>query len=191
MDFSLYKYPISSFISFELINQVEKMIINRDNKVLSLEKLAEKVERLKKNGQTIAMCHGCFDILHVGHLRHLEAAKKLADILIITITPDRFVNKGPNRPVFPEYQRAELLAGLNVVDLVAINKWDSAIETIRIIKPNIFIKGQEYETHAMQVNPNFISEAKVVGEIGAKIAFTHELTSSSTSAFKRLTEISK
>lgn len=157
----------------------------RDN-VLSLEELAETVRQIQGAKRTVAMCHGCFDILHSGHLRHFEAARTMADALVVTITPDHFVNKGPNRPVFPEQQRAELVAGLRAVDWVAINRWQSAVETIRLIRPNLFVKGQEYESRAAQVNPNFFAEAKAVEEVGGKIAFTHEFTSSSTAAFKCL-----
>jgi len=162
---------------------------NSQDKVVSLEKLSELVRQLKSAGKKVAQCHGCFDILHIGHLLHFEAAKAMVDVLVVTVTPDRYVNKGPNRPVFPDEQRAAMLGGLTAIDFVAINKWDSAIETIRLIKPDIFIKGQEYETRAMQVNPNFILEANVVKEIGATIAFTHERTSSSTYVYNRLKEI--
>ncbi len=161
-------------------------MITSKEKVLTLEALAEKVRMHQGQSKTVALCHGCFDILHVGHLRHFEAAKKLADILVVTVTPDRFVGKGPNRPVFPEGERAELIAGLGVIDWVAVNRWDSAIETIKTIRPSLFIKGQEYETRAMDVNPNFLKEKTAVEEIGGKIAFTYEITFSSTAAFKKL-----
>lgn len=156
------------------------------DKVLSLEKLAKVVHQTQGTGLTVAMCHGCFDILHVGHLRHFEATKAMADVLVVTVTPDRFVNKGPNRPVFPDEQRAELVAGLVAVDWVAINRWDSAVETIRLVRPNVFVKGQEYESRSQQVNPNFFAEAEAVEEVGGKIVFTYEFTLSSTVAFKRL-----
>jgi len=156
------------------------------NKVVRLERLAQVVRELQKAKQTVAMCHGCFDILHSGHLRHFEAARAMADALVVTVTPDRFVNKGPNRPVFPENERAELVAGLRVVNWVSINRWESAVETIRLIRPNLFIKGQEYESRAAQVNPNFLAEVRAVEEVGGKIAFTYEHTSSSTAIFQRL-----
>lgn len=63
------------------------------DKIVSLEKLAYNIQEFKKKGLKVGMCHGCFDILHIGHLRHLEAAKSLADVLVVTVTPDRFVNK--------------------------------------------------------------------------------------------------
>lgn len=159
-------------------------------KVVSLTALAGKVRTAQKAGRVVALCHGCFDILHAGHLRHLEAARRLADVLIVTVTPDRFVNKGTNRPVFPARLRAELLAGLEVTTWVAVNRWDSAVETLKRVRPNLFVKGQEYETNPTGVNPNFLLEAKAIQSVGGRIVFTQEYTSSSTDAFKRLTALS-
>ena len=110
----------------------------------------------------------------------------MADALVVTVTPDRFVNKGPRRPVFPEAQRAELVAGLSAVTWVAINTSKSAVEAIRLVRPNIFVKGQEYETRVGEVNPNFLEEANTVEEMGGSVAFTYEFISSSTSAVERL-----
>ena len=88
-----------------------------NDKLLSLEDLASTVRDLQQANRIVAMCHGCFDILHVGHVRHFEAARAMADVLVVTVTADRFVNKGPNRPVFPEGQRAELVAALRMCGL--------------------------------------------------------------------------
>lgn len=153
---------------------------------MQLTRMASEVQKRQQKGLKVALCHGCFDIFHFGHLRHLEAARSLVDCLVVTVTPDRFVNKGPDRPVFSEKHRAEVIAGLQAVDWVAINQWKSAVETIGVVRPNVFIKGQEYETRAMQVNPQFLEEASAVREIGGEIAFTNEEVSSSTAVFKRL-----
>lgn len=166
----------------------ETRVASGRDKVLTLERLAEAIRAEQAARRTVALCHGVFDILHTGHLRHFEAAKAMADVLVVTVTPDRFVKKGPNRPVFPDEQRAELLAGLSVVDWVAINRWESAVETLRLLRPSLFVKGQEYETRAQQVNPNFLAEARVAEELGVAVAFTREVTLSSTAAFNRLME---
>ena len=164
-------------------------IMEANDKVLSLEALAEEISKAKENGLIVGLCHGCFDILHFGHLKHFEAAAKLVDKLIVTVTPDEFVNKGPHRPVFTAQQRSELIGGLSVVHRVGINKWPSAVETIKMLKPSCFIKGQEYETNAQNVNPGFFAEKEAIEAEGGKVVFTYEATSSSTSAFKRLTEV--
>ena len=155
-------------------------------KVVGIDALATRVAALKRAGRAVVMCHGCFDILHYGHLRHFEAARGFGDVLVVTVTPDRFVNKGPARPVFTADQRAELLAGLTAVDWVAINEWDSAVPAIELIRPDVFVKGQEYEAPDQQVNPNFAREAEAVRAAGGRVAFTREITSSSTAAWQRL-----
>ncbi|MGQ0639635.1 MAG: adenylyltransferase/cytidyltransferase family protein [Gemmatimonadaceae bacterium] len=154
-------------------------------KMLPLERLAERIREWQSDGKRVAHCHGCFDILHAGHLRHFEQAADLADALVVTVTPDRFVNKGPNRPVFPEAARAEIIAGLAVVDFVAVNRWQSAVPTIELLRADVFVKGSEYESRADEVNPLFFAEAKAVEGVGGQIAFTRGFTMSSTAAFKR------
>jgi rfaE bifunctional protein nucleotidyltransferase chain/domain len=161
---------------------------NGRDRVVTLDALAKRVMELKSAGRIVAHCHGCFDILHAGHLRHFEEARALADVLVVTVTPDRFVNKGPARPVFGEMQRAELVAGLAVVDWVAVNGWPSAVPAIELVRPSLFVKGAEYETRALEVNPNFIEEARAVESVGGRVAFTYGATLSSTVAFRRLHE---
>ena len=76
--------------------------MRRNNKIKAIEELAEIVASLRAENKKIVLCHGVFDLLHIGHIRHLEQAKGLADILVVTVTPDRYVNKGPHRPAFAE-----------------------------------------------------------------------------------------
>jgi cytidyltransferase-like protein len=77
------------------------------NKIKRIDDLAKTLAALRADGKKIVHCHGVFDLLHIGHIKHLEAARKLGDALVVTLTPDRFVNKGPHRPAFPERLRAE------------------------------------------------------------------------------------
>src|SRR6266850_8141984 len=93
------------------------------NNVKRLGELARTLASLREQGKKIVHCHGVFDLLHIGHIKNLEAARKLGDVLVVTLTPDSFVNKGPHRPAFPEKLRAEALASLTCVDFVAINEW--------------------------------------------------------------------
>src|SRR5437667_5047117 len=111
------------------------------NKVRRLEDLSQTLATVRESGKKIVHCHGVFDLLHIGHIKHLEAARKLGDLLVVTLTPDRFVNKGPHRPAFPERLRAEALASLACVDFVAINEWPTAVETIGKLRPSFFVKG--------------------------------------------------
>ena len=97
------------------------------------------------NGSKIVHAHGVFDLLHVGHIRHLEQAKELGDILVVTITPDQFVNKGPHRPAFNERLRAHALAALESVDYVAVTDSPTSVEAIECLKPDTFVKGKEFK----------------------------------------------
>ena len=89
-------------------------------KVLSLESLGQIAAKQRNKGKKIVLCHGVFDLLHLGHIRHFKEAKSLGDILVVTLTPDRYVNKGPLRPAFNEKLRLEAIAALDVIDFIAI-----------------------------------------------------------------------
>src|SRR6266516_5987247 len=115
------------------------------SKIRRLREVSEAAGTLRAGGKKIIHCHGVFDLLHICHIKHLEAARKLGDVLVVTITPDRFVNKGPHRPAFPERLRAEALASLACVDFVAVNEWPTAVETIRALRPNLYVKGVVHE----------------------------------------------
>lgn len=153
--------------------------MNDDNKILTLFELADKVRQLRSDGKIVVHCHGCFDLMHPGHIKYFQAAKKMGDILLVTITPDRFVDKGPGRPVYDQQLRAESIAALNCVDYVAINEWLTAEEALRLIRPDVYVKGQEFEKLEDKTG-KIQREAIVVKEIGAKLCFTHEIVFSST-----------
>jgi rfaE bifunctional protein nucleotidyltransferase chain/domain len=148
-------------------------------KVIGLEELAEKLQSLKLEGKKIVLCHGCFDLMHPGHIKYFQAAKKMGDILVVTVTSDRYVDKGPDRPVFNENLRAESIAALECVDYVAVNKWSTAEETLRLLRPHIYVKGQEFENLEDKTG-KLQKEYNVIKEIGADIRFTHEIVFSST-----------
>lgn len=120
-------------------------------KFVELDDLTRIIQKLKKQGKKVVHCHGVFDLIHVGHIRHLKEARKFGDILIVTVTPDQYVNKGPHRPAFTEKLRAEVIASLDCVDYVAINKWPSAVETIKVLKPDYYVKGIEYRKKKMTI----------------------------------------
>lgn len=148
-------------------------------KILGLQELKGKLESLKTEGKKIVHCHGCFDFMHPGHIKYFQAAKKMGDILVITVTPDAYVDKGPDRPVFNQDLRAESIAALECVDFVCINEWPTAEETLRFLRPQIYVKGQEFE-NLEDTTGKIQREFKVVEEIGAEMRFTHEIVFSST-----------
>jgi len=161
-------------------------------KILSFEQAVERVRKLRQAGSTpkqVVHCHGVFDLLHIGHIRHLESAKKMGDLLVVTVTPDRFVNKGPGRPAFGEHLRAEVLAALDCVDLVAINEWPTAVETIEALRPDVYVKGQEYAEADNDVTGGIRKERQAVEKNGGRLAFTYDLTSSSSSLLNQFAPV--
>jgi rfaE bifunctional protein kinase chain/domain/rfaE bifunctional protein nucleotidyltransferase chain/domain len=152
-----------------------------NRKILSLEDLAEQSKQLKSEGKTVVLCHGTFDLMHTGHIRYLIRSKQEGDVLLVTITADEFVNKGPGRPIFNEVLRAENLAALECVDYVAINYAETAVEEILLIQPNLYVKGSEYKTIENDVTGNIVHEQKAVEDCGGRIFYTDEITFSSSS----------
>lgn len=145
----------------------------------NLDALADVLSDLKRKGKTIVLCHGCFDLMHPGHIRYFQTARKMGDILVVTVTPDRYVDKGPGRPAFPEVLRSESIAALACTDFVAINLWPTAEETLRLLRPHIYVKGQEFEKLEDKTG-KIQREYQVAREIGAELRFTHEIVFSST-----------
>lgn len=149
-------------------------------KVKPLAELAKVTSRLKAQGKQIVHCHGVFDLLHPGHIRHLKAAKQEGDVLVVTVTQDQYANKGPGRPVFHQQLRAESLAALQCVDYVAINEWPTAVETIRLLQPNVYVKGEEYADASRDVTGKITDEEAAIRSVGGRIYFTHDITFSSS-----------
>lgn len=150
-------------------------------KLKTLKEISETVKSLRAKGKTVVHCHGVFDLIHPGHIRHFEAAKKFGDILVVTVTPDRFVNKGPGRPAFKEDLRAESIAALSFVDMVAINETPTAVEAIKRIQPNYYVKGSDYKEAEKDITGGIAKEEAAVRSGGGKLVFTNEITFSSTS----------
>jgi rfaE bifunctional protein kinase chain/domain/rfaE bifunctional protein nucleotidyltransferase chain/domain len=149
-------------------------------KIRDIDELAAEL-RHQRPGRTVVHCHGVFDLLHIGHIRHFQAAKKLGHILVVTVTPDRYVNKGPHRPVFPEALRAEAIASLDGVDYVAINKWPTAVEALELIRPDVYAKGSDYSDASTDHTGGITHERSAVEAAGGRVVFTDEITFSSSS----------
>ena len=148
-------------------------------KIQSLSDLATQLAADRKTPSEcrVVHCHGVFDLLHIGHIRYLQQASRLGDILVVTITPDEFVNKGPHRPAFQTKLRADALAALDCVDYVAVNQWPTALEAIRLLKPDVYAKGGEFRE---QKTPELMLEEEAASEVGTTVEFIDEFTSSSS-----------
>ena len=121
-------------------------------KICSAERLTHTLARFKRQGRRVVFTNGCFDLLHVGHIRLLEAAKRLGEILVVGVNSDRSVrrlHKGPDRPVVPQRDRARLLAALACVDYVTIFDEPTPLQLIRRVKPDVLVKGADW--HADRV----------------------------------------
>ncbi|WP_457606245.1 D-glycero-beta-D-manno-heptose-7-phosphate kinase [Nitratifractor sp.] len=118
-----------------------------DERIRSREEIAETVERLRQQGKKIVFTNGCFDILHLGHVKYLETARSFGDVLIVGLNSDASVRrlKGESRPVNPQYDRAYLLAALEAVDYVTIFDEETPYELLKRIRPDILVKGGDYE----------------------------------------------
>ena len=160
-------------------------LIKTQSKILTRSELAAKAGDFRACGLVVVQAHGTFDLLHLGHVRHLEAARELGDVLVVTITADRFVNKGPGRPVFTEALRAEMLAALHFVTYVAIAEAPDAIDAINAIKPDIYAKGSDYQNPDGDVTGKIALERKAVEAYGGTVRFTDEITFSSTELINR------
>jgi cytidyltransferase-like protein len=153
-------------------------------KILELGEMAHQLESLRANGKKVVLCHGVFDLLHIGHIRYLRRAGELGDVLAVTVTPDRFVDKGPTRPAFAEQLRLEAVASLAGVDFAALNQWPTAEETLRLLRPDIYAKGAEYKD-LQDVTGKITREAAVAEEIGCRLEFVHDITFSSSNLINR------
>jgi rfaE bifunctional protein nucleotidyltransferase chain/domain len=149
-------------------------------KIFDIDTLARLADEFRQAGKKVVLCHGTFDLMHTGHIRYLQRAQKEGDILMVTVTADEFVNKGPGRPVFDEQLRAENLAALECVCYVAINHAATAEDLLEKIRPSMYVKGSEYRDHTLDVTGNIAREIAAIEKHGGTIFFTDEITFSSS-----------
>jgi len=145
--------------------------------IIPPDHLSHKIDYLKSKNKdlNVVATNGCFDILHVGHIRSLQKAKSLGDVLIVGLNSDSSVKKikGENRPINNENNRAEVLAALGCIDIVTIFSEETAERFLEMVKPNIYVKGGEY-------NLDNLPEAKIVQKYGGKVHFIPMIPESST-----------
>lgn len=159
------------------------------NKIKPLAELADLAAAARAEGRKVVLCHGVFDLLHMGHVRHFEAAHDHGDVLIVTLTADRFVNKGPGRPIFPELLRAEMVAAMEYVDWVGVNHDSSAETVLNAIMPDVYVKGSDYENPEEDVTGKIVSERDAVERHGGRLVFTKDITFSSSSLINKYLDV--
>lgn len=161
------------------------------NKIVSIEELKKKIKKFKFDKYKIVQCHGVFDLLHIGHIKHFNFARNLDKRikLIVTITTDRFVKKGPGRPYFNENYRSQALASLSMIDLVCISDHESAVALINIIKPDYFVKGSDYKNFKKDITKKINNESLAVKKNKGIIKFTNEITFSSSALLNNFSDL--
>jgi rfaE bifunctional protein nucleotidyltransferase chain/domain len=135
------------------------------SKVGSLDDVRRHVDEARQAGRTVALANGCFDVLHVGHVRYLEGARREADVLVVGVNGDLSVRrlKGPGRPVMPAEDRAVLVAALRAVDHVVVFEEDDVGRLLLALKPDVHCKGTDYTTET-------VPEREVVQSYGGRVA---------------------
>ena len=147
--------------------------VNR--KIRSLDELKKISTRLKKEGKKVVFTNGCFDLLHIGHIKYLQKAKEFGDVLVVGVNSDNSVKKvkGPKRPLLPQEERAKILAALEYVDYVTIFSALTPEKVIEALKPNVHVKGGDYQ-------PEDLPEARMVESYGGKVMVVNEIEHRST-----------
>lgn len=154
------------------------------NKIKDHTSILEIIDQLKQMNKKIILCHGVFDILHSGHIMHFKEAKSHGDILIVSITADKFVKKGPNRPFYNLNQRMKMVSELSIVDYIVPSLEATALTNLSIIKPHIYCKGLDYKNEADDITNNIVKEKNIVKKNKGKIIFTKSPKQSSSSILK-------
>jgi rfaE bifunctional protein nucleotidyltransferase chain/domain len=149
-------------------------------KIISFEAAPALFKKLRATGRRIVQSHGIFDLIHPGHILHLEEARELGDVLVVTLTADEFVRKGPGRPLFKEELRLRSLAALSCVDYVVLVPFTGAVEAIDCVQPHIYCKGKEYADPGFDLEGNLPQEVAAVQRHGGRVAFIGSVKYSST-----------
>ena len=156
-------------------------------KILDVNTAAGKITELKKANKTVGLCNGGFDLLHPGHVKHFESAKKLCDCLFVAVASDKFVTarKGTNRPIFPEALRAYSVASVQYVYHVIISDVETGADLIRKLKPSFYIKGPDFTE---KTTPGITSERDAIKAVGGEIRYTSDPKLATTDIIKYIQE---
>lgn len=151
----------------------------RSPKMVSISKVESLIRNLRQQGKKVGLCHGGFDLLHPGHARHFASAKKKCDVLVVSVTSDRFVvvRKGEGRPVFPDKLRAYMIASLSVVDWVVITDFKLGVDVINALKPSMYIKGPDF---IGKQTPGITAEREAIQAVKGIMVYTDDPKLSTT-----------
>jgi cytidyltransferase-like protein len=154
--------------------------MNTASKLLSFEDASGVFAKLRSAGRRIVQCHGTFDLVHPGHIIHFEEARTLGDVLVVTVTAETHVNKGPGRPYFNDQMRTKWLTALECVDHVVLVPYPAAVEAIECVRPHIYCKGKEYSNAENDVTGNILDDVETVERCGGKVVYVGSVVFSSS-----------
>jgi rfaE bifunctional protein nucleotidyltransferase chain/domain len=154
--------------------------IRSTSKIVSQSEFSQLREEFREVGQKVIHCHGTFDLLHPGHIAHLEEAKSLGDVLVVSVTSAPYINKGPGHPFFSDELRMKSLAALGCVDFVVLSEAVTAEGVFDVIQPDLYVKGAEYKESSNDVTQNIDKEVDKVRSYGGDVHFTNGVVFSST-----------
>ncbi|MEQ8192436.1 MAG: adenylyltransferase/cytidyltransferase family protein, partial [Candidatus Eremiobacterota bacterium] len=163
--------------------------MNTERKIKSFQEVIKLTEEHKSKGKKIVQSHGIFDIIHPGIIKHIQSARAQGDILIITVIKDKDVHKGPGYPIFNEHLRAENVASLEYVDYVTIVDDTTPFECIKILKPDIFARGNDYKEKEPEAFKKLAFEEEAIIIAGCKVHYTSGTVSSSTHIINQFLEV--
>lgn len=150
-------------------------------KTITKEEYKEKIKDvLKKENKRVVLCHGVFDLIHPGHIIHFEQARKLGDVLVVSVTSEKYVRKGPGRPYFSDELRMKFLEAIEYIDYVMLSEGYTVNDIVEVVEPDIYVKGDEYKTPADDITGKISEEQELVERHGGHIEFTSGQTFSST-----------
>jgi rfaE bifunctional protein nucleotidyltransferase chain/domain len=155
------------------------------HKIVAWNELSAVSEELRRGSARLVLCHGVFDLLHIGHIKHFQVAKSLGDCLIVTLTADEFVRKGPGRPAFPEGLRAQAIAALEAVDRVCVVPHAGASVAIERVRPYRYVKGADYKDRVTIAGSKLQQEIELVRSYGGDVTYTEEEQFSSSTLINR------
>jgi len=154
--------------------------MSRQSKIVDFEEISSVVEKDRDAGNKIVQCHGTFDLIHPGHIIHFEESRNWGDKLVVTVTGEKFVNKGPGRPHFNDELRLKALTAIEFIDYVVIVPYPAAVEAIEAIRPDVYCKGKEYEDAETDVTGNIEDDVKTVKSVGGVTRYVGSVVFSST-----------
>ena len=150
------------------------------DKIIAKENFKKIRQQIRDEKKIVVLCHGVFDLLHYGHIEHLQEAKSQGDILVVSVTASKYVNKGPGRPYFNDQQRMQFLSSIEFVDYVILSEAVTVHEVVENVQPDVYVKGSEYAIAQNDVTGNISSEQEIVEKYGGHIYFTNGEVYSST-----------